>query len=332
MPHVLVAPDKFKGTLSADEVADGLRRGLEETGCSVHTLPVADGGEGTAAALVAARGGTWLDVPAHDAIGRPVSARVALLDDGRTAVVEAAAASGLWRLTSSERDALGATTAGTGELILAAQRAGATSILVAVGGSATTDGGAGAIEVIGDRLRAELVVACDVASPWEDAAPVFGPQKGASPDAVTLLRARMDALAATAPRDPRGRPRTGAAGGLAGGLWAWLGARLVGGADLVLDEVGFDAHLPGADLVVTGEGRIDPQTAVGKAAGVVASRSRAAGVRCVAVVGSDALPAADREAMGIARVLQAGTPDALVAAGRLLGTELRDGPEAAGSR
>jgi glycerate kinase len=319
---VLVAPDKFKGTFAAAEVAAAVGAGLRDAGHAVVELPVADGGDGTARVLLQARGGEWRAARVRDALGRPVEAGFALLGDGRTAVLDMAEASGLWRLAPDELDPWRASTAGTGELILAATAAGAREVIVAAGGSATVDGGAGALEVLAGLADVpELIVACDVTSTWEEAPPVFGPQKGASPDDVVRLGARLDALAERAPRDPRGVPRTGAAGGLSGGLWAWHGAELVSGAGLVLDAIGFDAQARAAVFVVTGEGRIDDQTAQGKAVGEVARRAAASGRPCDAVVGRNDLDRATQERLGLRTILEAGDREAMLAAGRRLGEE-----------
>jgi glycerate 2-kinase len=324
----LVAPDSFKGTIAAPDVAAALARGLRAAGRAAVELPVADGGEGTMEVLVRVRGGELRTHVASDPLGRPVQAAFALLGDGRTAVVEAAQASGLGLLAEGERDAWAASTRGTGELIAAALAAGAETVIVTVGGSATTDGGAGALAALAeagalDALAApdappRLDVVCDVTTPFEHAARVFGPQKGADAALVERLERRLDALAATLPRDPRGVPLTGAAGGLSGGLWAAGAARLVPGASYVLDAIGFAARLREAAFVVTGEGRLDAQTAEGKLVGEVAARCRHAGVPCHAVVGRDALPPAAAEALGLASVTEAGTIAALEAAGREL--------------
>ena len=220
-----------------------------------------------------------------------------------------------------ERDPVAASTAGTGELILAAVDAGAAVVLVGVGGSATTDGGAGAISVIRDAGGlggARLVVLCDVRTPFERAAEVFGPQKGADPATVTRLSRRLRDQATRLPRDPRGVPMTGCAGGLSGGLRAHLDARLEPGAALVLDAVGFDAQMRRARFVVTGEGRLDAQSLAGKAVGEVATRCRQGGVACHAVVGSDALDLFRRRLIDVSTVLEAPTEEAMVEAGRLL--------------
>jgi glycerate 2-kinase len=324
--RLLVAPDAFKGTLSAPDVAAAVARGARSAGLDAVELPIADGGEGTLDALVVALDAEVREAEVADPLGRLVRARFGVTRDGRTAVVEMAEASGLGRVAEGERDAAAASTQGTGELLLAAARAGASDILVGVGGSATTDGGRGAVRAVreGGGLRgARLVVLCDVTTPFERAAEVFGPQKGAGPEEVARLTERLHEIAAGYDRDPRGRPMTGAAGGLSGGLWAELGAELVPGAAHVLDRAGFDGALAGAAAVVTGEGRLDEQTLEGKAAGEVAARARRAGVPVHAVVGADALDPAARERLGLASVREAGTLEALEAAGAALAAELR---------
>src|SRR5256714_2872454 len=220
--------------------------------------------------LLTALGGETASAPVHDPLGREIEAPFGLLEDGGTAIVETARASGLGLVGEDERDPIAASTAGTGELILAAVEAGAAVVLVGVGGSATIDGGAGAVEAIrgGGGLRgARLVVLCDVRTPFERAAEMFAPQKGADTDAVRRLTRRLRDQAGRLPRDPRGVPMTGAAGGLAGGLWAAFGAVLEPGAVFVLDAVGFDARMRAARAVVTGEGRLGSQTPGGQAAG-----------------------------------------------------------------
>ena len=286
---VLVAPDSFKGTFSAPEVAGAIAAGLRSAEREAIEFPVADGGEGTMDVLVNALGGELRSVTAPDPLGRPVEARFALLPDGG-AVVETAQASGLGLVAEDERDAWAASTRGTGELIVAAVEAGAERVLVTVGGSATTDGGAGALEALEEAgISPELEVLCDVRTPFEKAPSVFGPQKGADPALVERLERRLDELAAKLRRDPRGEPMTGAAGGLSGGLWAAHGARLVAGAPYVLDAIGFDPLMRDAAFVVAGEGRLDSQTLAGKIVGEVATRCRQGGVTCHAIVGSNAL-------------------------------------------
>jgi glycerate kinase len=225
-----------------------------------------------------------------------------------------------------------ATSRGTGELVAAAIDAGAAVVVVAAGGSATTDGGLGAIEAIeeaGGLRGASLVVLCDVRTPFERAAEVFGPQKGADPAAVRQLTRRLDALARRLPRDPRGHPMTAAAGGLAGGLWAALGARLEPGAPFVLDALGFGERMRAAHAVVTGEGRLDAQTLHGKAPAEIATRARQAGVPCHAIVGKDALDRFSKRILDLQSVQEAGTLAELEAAGkRLAAVMLRPLPAA----
>jgi glycerate kinase len=239
-------------------------------------LPVADGGEGTAEALQAALGGTWYDAVVSDPLGRPHPARWLVLPDGR-AVVEAAAAIGLPLLAPAERDPVVASSRGLGELVLAALRESPTHLLVGLGGSATVDGGAGLREVLRE-LRVSTTVLCDVRTTLPDAARLFGPQKGATATAVAVLERRLAGIDELAPY--AGLPGAGAAGGL-GAAFAALGAELSEGASTVLDLVGFDSKLHEADVVVTGEGQVDPTTAEGKAPGIVAARCAAAGVRCI---------------------------------------------------
>jgi glycerate 2-kinase len=326
MRRLLVAPDSFKGTFRATEVAAAVGRGIERAGLEPPDLcPVADGGEGTLEVLLTALGGETAGADAHDPLGRPLRAGFGLVEDGGTAVVEVAEASGLGRVAPGERDAEAASSAGTGELIAAAVEAGAQVVLVAAGGSATTDGGAGAIAAIeeaGGLHGARLVVLCDVRTPFERAAAVFGPQKGADAAAVARLERRLDAFAATLPRDPRGRPLTGAVGGLAGGLWAALGARLEPGAPFVLDALGFDERLRAAGAVIVGEGRLDATTLQGKIAGEIAVRARQGGVPCHAVCGEHALAPFDQRILDVQRVVEAPTLAALEDAGAFLARNL----------
>jgi glycerate kinase len=319
---VLVAPDKFKGTLSAEEAALAIGRGLARGGLgAVELLPIADGGEGTMEALVRALRGRVLAVEASDALGRRVEAAFGLVHGGRTAIVETAQASGLWRVPEHERDAEAASTRGTGQLILAAVESGAREVIVAAGGSATTDGGRGALEALGATFyggradvepvrralrRVRLAVACDVRNSLlgpDGAARVFGPQKGADAAAVARLERRLGDWARlaryTTGRDPTAEPMAGAAGGLAGGLWAFAGAVLRPGAALVLDVADFDARARDSFAVVTGEGRLDEQTLAGKAVFEVATRARQGGVPCYAVVGQDHLDAFERRLLNV---------------------------------
>jgi glycerate kinase len=274
--------------------------------------------------LVDALGGEDRTAVAHDPLGRPIKADFALIRDGSTAIVEVAAASGLSFVDPAERDPERASSAGTGELIAAAIEAGADRVWVAAGGSATTDGGRGALEALeaaGGLRSARLEVLCDTSVPFERAAEVFAPQKGASPAQVERLTERLIALAGALPRDPRGRALTGAAGGLSGGLWAALGARLVPGAAFVLGVLGFDRRLEDADAAVTGEGRLDSQSLQGKLTGEVARRCRAARVPLHAIAGEVALEAAQVRRLGITSTAEAGDPREIAAAAERIATQ-----------
>jgi glycerate kinase len=312
---VLVAPDAFKESFEAGRVASAIGRGLERAGVPVDLCPVADGGEGTLEVLAPALGAEIRTATVADPLGRSIEAPFGIA--GKTAVVETAAASGLHLVEERERDPLRASTFGTGQLIAAAVEAGAETVLVGVGGSATTDGGAGAIRALG-HLDARLVVLCDVRTPFEDAARVYGPQKGATAEQVRALTRRLHGQTRRLPRDPRDVPMTGAAGGLAGGLWAALGAELTPGAVFVLDALGFDARLRRARAVVTGEGRLDAQSLAGKAISEVAVRARQAGVPSNAIVGQLALDAFGLRILDLQVVLEAPTLKRIEAAGEKL--------------
>jgi glycerate kinase len=325
VPPVLAAPDSFKGTLAAGEVAAAVARGLERAGWRCERCPVADGGDGTMEVLVEALGGELVDADVHDPLGRPLRTQLALVEGGRTAIVETARASGLALVAEHDRDPERASTAGTGELIAAAVAASVREVLVAVGGSATTDGGAGtiaAIEAAGGLRGARLVVLCDVRTPFERAAEVFGPQKGADPEAVRRLTRRLHRQARAFTRDPRGLPMTGCAGGLSGGLWAAFGARLVPGAAYMLDALGFDSRARASRAVITGEGRLDHQSLVGKAVGEIATRCRQSGVPCHAIVGVSALDRFDQRILDLQTVDEAGTAEEIEDAAARLGESL----------
>lgn len=313
---VLVAPDSFKGTFSAAQVAAAIARGLRAAGREAIELPVADGGEGTMDVLAAALGAERHAAAVTDPLGRPIDAAFALLPGAATAIVEAAQASGLGLVGEHERDAFAATTRGTGELIAAAAQAGASTVLVTVGGSATTDGGAGALAALDEAgVWPRLEVLCDVRTSWEHAPAMFAPQKGADAATVHRLERRLGDLAAAAPRDPRRVPMTGAAGGLSGGLWAHRGARLVAGAVYVLDAIGFDERMKEAAFVVTGEGSLDRQTLEGKVVGELATRCRQSGVTCHAVVGRDRLEPFEARILDLETVTEATTLAELEATG-----------------
>lgn len=292
--RALLCPASLKGALTASDAAAALAEGFRLAGAEAEEVPVADGGEGTAEVLRAALGGDWRRAVVSDPLGRPLDARWLLLPDGR-AVVEAAAALGLPLLALEERDPLVTSSRGLGELVLAVVHERPSGLLVGLGGTATVDGGAGLREVL-EALDVPTRVLCDVQTTLADAARVFGPQKGASPEAVVELERRLAAMDALRPYADR--PGSGAAGGLGAALAA-LGADLVPGAETVLDLVGFDARVRSADLVVTGEGQVDATTAHGKAPAVVVERSRRAGVRCVVFGGVvvEPLPGAETVAL-----------------------------------
>jgi glycerate kinase len=309
---VLVAPDSFKGTLPAPQVAAAVGRGLASMGIAADLAPVADGGDGTMEVLLERAGGERWTIRASDPLGREIDATFALLGDGRTALVEVAQASGLALVAPHERDAEAASSAGTGQLVAAAIDAGASRVLLAAGGSATTDGGLGAITAIEDAggLRgARITVLCDVRTPFERAAATFGPQKGADAAAVARLERRLETFGL-----PRGVPMTGAAGGLAGGLWAREGAELVAGAPFVLAALEFDRRLRASRAVIVGEGRLDRTSLQGKIAAEIATRARQIGVPAHAIVGSCALDRFDARILDLQEILEAGDEAAIEAA------------------
>jgi glycerate kinase len=284
--HVVVAPDKFRGTVTAPEAAAALAAGVRAAGATCDEVPLADGGEGTLDAL----GGPNRTTVVHGPLGEAVKAAWRL--DRTTAVIEMARASGLALVGGAEgNDAVEASTIGTGELLVAALDAGARRIVVGVGGSATTDGGLGALRAIGSHARlrgVELLVACDVRTRFVDAAPNFAPQKGASPAQVALLSRRLDRLVQVY-RDERGVDVSelvgaGAAGGLAGGLAA-LGATLVSGFELIADDVALAERMAVADLVITGEGFIDAESFEGKVVGGVVALAAEESVAVAGVAG-----------------------------------------------
>ena len=313
--RVLIAPNSFKGSLTSVEVARAIAAGWlrARPGDALRLAPLADGGEGTLVAVEAAGGWRWREAPADDPLGRPIRAAWLARDDGAAAIVEMARASGLSLVAAGDRDAAGATSRGTGDLLRAVLDAGIRDIALGIGGSATTDGGAGLLRALGATVNDDLAtvdltgldprlaetrlrIACDVTNPLlgaSGAAAVYGPQKGAAPDLVVALDGRLarfaDALEGATGRHERATPGAGAAGGLGFGLLCltdrFASLRLEPGIGLVMEEAGFDAALADADLVLTGEGRIDAQTAFGKTAMGVARRAHAAGVPCVAVGG-----------------------------------------------
>ena len=324
MEKILLVPDSFKGTLSSRQVcqvmAGQLRRFFPQA--QVKSIPVADGGEGSVEAFLAAAGGERRMLTVTGPFGEPVEAFYGVLGDGRTAVIEMAACAGL-PLAEGRLNPERATTYGVGELLLAAKEAGCTKAILGLGGSCTNDGGVGAAAALGAKFtRAdgaafiptggtlgeiaaldvspvaqalqgmELTAMCDIDNPLygeAGAAAVFAPQKGADAAMVARLDAGLRHLGQVSARclgrDFSHLPGTGAAGGLGFGMAAFCGAQLRMGIDAVLDAVGFDSLLPGTDVVFTGEGKIDSQSARGKVVSGVAARCRKAGVPVVAVVG-----------------------------------------------
>lgn len=290
MPHLVAAPDKFRGTAGAGAVAGAIGRAAGAVGWTCDEAPVSDGGEG----LLAVVGGHARSTRVRGPLGEAVEAEWRLVGGARgpTALVESAQAAGLDLAGGPDwNDPLRASTAGVGDLIIAALAARPARVVVGLGGSATTDGGWGCVEALGSRERfrgVEVVVACDVDTAFVDAAEEFAPQKGATPSQVALLRRRLDRLAQRY-RDELGvdvaaLAGAGAAGGLAGGLAA-LGATLVPGFDLVAELIDLPGRLAGADLVVTGEGLLDEHSFRGKAVGGVVGLAGQAGVPVLAVVG-----------------------------------------------
>lgn len=323
---VVVAPNAFKGTLTAPEAAEAIAAGVHEVfpDAEIVEVPVADGGDGTVEALVSAKRGEYRVVQVEGPLADPVQARYGLIDSGATAVVELATASGLTLIPPERRDPRLTSTFGFGQLLEAARRDGPSRIIGGIGGSATNDGGAGMAQALGYRLldaggrelprggaalshleridssgfdrgwnSVRVKVASDVTNPLlgpQGASAVYGPQKGADPQAVRELDAALAQFAAIIERDLGKRvadiPGAGAAGGTGAGLIAFLDATLAPGAPLVVDAAGLDAALQAADLVITGEGQVDEQTAYGKAPGEVAKRAQAAGIPVVLLAGS----------------------------------------------
>ena len=340
---IVVAPDSYKGSVSALGVAQAMERGILRVfpQAKVRQVPIADGGEGTVDALVAATGGEIRHAEVTGPVGDKLTASWGILGDGRTAVIEMAAASGLPLVPAQQRDPRTTTSFGTGELIGAALDAGLRKIIIGIGGSATNDGGVGMAQALGIRFsgndgnelpaggaalaglqridldgidqrigEAEITVACDVDNPLcgaRGASAVFGPQKGATPEMVAELDAALAHFAACA-RDATGRdvallPGAGAAGGLGAGLMFFTAAKLRPGVEIVLDAVGFADVVKDAAFVVTGEGRTDFQTAFGKAPVGVAKLAKRFGVPVYCLSGGLGDGADDVLAQGIAAVI-----------------------------
>jgi len=323
---IILAPDSFKESLSAREAAEAMKAGVLRAAPNAQTvlLPLADGGEGTVDALVAATGGRVVEREVADPLGRPVKARFGLLGDAETAVVEMAAASGLALVEPEKRDIMRSSTYGTGELIRACLDEGARKIIVGIGGSATTDAGCGMARALGAKLldadgnelagngedlarlahidmsaidarlkETDVLVACDVTNPLygpQGAAHTYGPQKGATGEQVKLLDAGLANFAGIVAKDLKidtaQLPGAGAAGGLGAGLVAFTGAKLASGVDLVLDAAGFDEKIKDADLIITGEGKIDATTPNGKTIAGVVRAAKGKGAKIVALAGT----------------------------------------------
>ncbi len=340
--HILVAPGAFKNSLTATAAAQIIARGLKRSGLEAEftLLPIADGGNGTLDAFLAT-GGDRISKTVLGPLGEEIEAAFGLIDNGRTAVIEMALASGLELLPANKLDAMRTTTYGTGQLLQAALDAGVERVIIGMGGSATVDGGAGCMQALGVRFLdadgreighgggaldqvarvdvsaldprwrdVDVIIAADVDNPVlgeRGAAYVFGPQKGAAPQQVERLEANLThfftLIAEQLGVDVRNAAGGGAAGGLAAGLMAFLGGHIVPGLDLLCQFNGFDAHLQQADLVITGEGRMDEQTIYGKGPFGVAQRAHAAGVPAVALVGGLAVDDAVLHEAGLQAVL-----------------------------
>ncbi len=371
--QIAIAPDSFKESLSAAQVANAIERGLRRAlpAVSCVKIPMADGGEGTVAALVAATGGRLRSRTVTGPLGTPVRAHYGILGDGRTAVIEMASASGLPLVPSARRNPLHTTTYGTGELIRHALDGGVARLIVGIGGSATNDAGAGMAQALGVRFldrrgqplpapltggrldavtaidltdrdprlaRVELLVACDVRNPLVGplgASAVYGPQKGATPAQVRRLDRNLRHFGALVEgacgTRVLARPGAGAAGGLGAGLLAFAGGRLERGVDLMVAAVDLERRLAGVDLVITGEGRVDVQTAFGKTPAGVAAVAKRLGLPVIAIGGGladdarrtfrhgiDALEACVARPMSTAEAL-AGARGHLVNAGERVG-------------
>jgi len=337
---IAVVPNAFKGSLTASQAADCVERGLRKAmpDCSVVKVPVADGGDGTARAVVETTCGIWVDCTVSDPLGRAVSSGFGLTGNGRTAVIEMALASGLTLLKPDERNPLRTSTYGTGELIRAALDLHVEEILIGIGGSATNDGGAGMARALGvkfldekgvvldgtggelarlakidiseldERLRhVSVKVACDVDNPLfgpNGAARVYAPQKGATPDMVEALEAGLKRFATVVHKDlgmdVSSLRGGGAAGGIGAGLVVFLNGHLCPGAELVLNTCGLKEKLVGCDFVITGEGRLDGQTVFGKAPAGVAAVARLLNIPVIAICGSLGPDAERVHAIGIA--------------------------------
>ncbi|WP_270166810.1 glycerate kinase [Paenibacillus sp. SYP-B4298] len=324
--RIVIAPDSFKGSLSAREAGRAIERGVQRglPGCEVIVLPMADGGEGTMEALVEATQGSYIESVVMDPLGREIQASFGIMGDRKTAVIELAESSGLYRITEKERNPLRTTTYGFGQLILAALDRGCRQFILGLGGSATNDGGAGMLQALGVELldgtgqpigsgggelsrladirvggmdrrirESRFLVACDVDHPLvgrAGASAVFGPQKGATPAMVEQLDGNLrhyaDLIERTQGIAIHQMAGAGAAGGLCGGILAFLPAQVEAGVELVSRRLGLEEAIRGADLVITGEGRVDAQTRHGKVPCGVARLARRHGVPAIVLAGT----------------------------------------------
>lgn len=322
--RILIAPDKFKGSLGAAAVAAAIAAGLRERlpEAEIITMPIADGGEGTASAICAAANGKWHTCDVRDPLERIVRARYCTISNGTTAVMETSEASGLWRVPPELRDPLAASSFGTGEMLLHAARGGATEIILGLGGSATNDGGFGLARALGfaflsadereltggvpellrlaqivppqaGKLPSRVIAAVDVLNPLlgpRGATRVFAPQKGASAEDLELMEQALTRLADVAQRelgiDVRATPGAGAAGGLGFGLMTFGAAEVRPGFDLVATRIGLEEAVRRADVIITGEGALDAQTLEGKAPRGLAQLARRFGKPIHAIAGS----------------------------------------------
>ncbi len=320
---ILIAPDKFKGSLSAREVAENIAKGLRDAlpDAKIDIVPMADGGEGTTEAVSEARSGSWLQCKAHDPLGREIEARYAWIEDKKLAVMEMSEAAGMRRISEEERDPACATTFGVGEMILDAAKRGAKEIIIGLGGSATNDGGSGMACALGfrfdyqhehehEKMRVidlvelkgiekpkdlelpKIIAAVDVKNPLlrkNGATQVFGPQKGASKKEIDILERALRRLADVVAKefgfDHRDEAGAGAAGGLGFGLMSFCGAKVRPGFDVVAEAVGLESKIKDADVVITGEGSLDRQTLEGKTPAGVARLAQKFGKKVFAIAG-----------------------------------------------
>ncbi|MEG1562707.1 MAG: glycerate kinase [Bacteroides sp.] len=326
MKKIVIAVDSFKGSVSSAQVAHSVEAGIKSVfpDCHVEKASIADGGEGSAETLIDTLKGEYREVYVNDPLMRPIKARYGMIDDGKTAVIEMAAASGITLLTAEQRNPMKTTTYGTGEMIRHALKSGCRHFLICIGGSATNDGGTGMLQALGFRFldkkgselgqgaeilsqiesidtsnvtpelsQAQFKIACDVTNPFSGtsgAAFVYAPQKGADADMVKTLDAGLKHFADTIRifngKDIDSLPGAGAAGGLGGGFIAFLNARLISGIEMILKAIDFDHLIMDADLIITGEGKLDAQTIMGKAPRGVLNAASKFGIPVVAIGGT----------------------------------------------